>query len=160
MGSDRMYFSIWKSMHLCIFIHLSWKRAETTVLLDSGATENFISMQYAKELWLPIKCLQQPQLVYNVDGTRNKNGDIEHYTDLEMQTRNQKVWLWFFLTDLANQKAILGYLWFAANQPKIDWAQGWIDSGQLPLILHIRKAIESHIVQCTTMPASHRKPPW
>ena len=62
---------------------------------------------------------------------RNKNGDIEHYTDLEMQTGDQRVWLQFFLTDLADQKAILGYPWFTANQPKIDWAQGWIDSSQL-----------------------------
>ena len=75
-------------MQLCVFIHLSWKRAETTVLLDSGATENFISMQYAKELWLPIKRLQWPWPVYNMDRTQNKNGDIEHYTDLEMQTGN------------------------------------------------------------------------
>ena len=84
--------------------------------------ENFINMQYTKELQLPIKQLQQPWLVYNVDGTRNKNGDIEHYTDLEMQMGNQRVWLRFFLTDLADQKAILGYPWFAAMQPKIDWA--------------------------------------
>ena len=35
-----------------------------------------------------------------------------------MQTGNWEVWLQFFLTDLADQKAILGYLWFAANQPK------------------------------------------
>ena len=33
-----------------LFIHLSQKRAETTALMDSGATENFISMKYAKEL--------------------------------------------------------------------------------------------------------------
>ena len=63
------------------------------MLLDSGATENFISMKYAKELRLPIKQLQQPQPVYNVDGTRNKNRDIEHYTDLAMQTGDWKVWL-------------------------------------------------------------------
>ena len=130
-------------MQLHLFIHLSQKRAETTVLLDSGATENFISMKYAKELRLPIKRLQQPQPVYNVDGTQNKNGDIKHYTNLEMQTGDQKVWLQFFLTDLADQKAILSYPWFAANQPRIDWARGWIDSAQLPLILCTRKAIES-----------------
>ena len=158
IGSDRMYFSIWKSMQLCIFIHLSWKRAETTALLDSGATENFISMQYTKELWLPIKRLQWLQPVYNVDGTRNKNGDIEHYMDLEMQTGNQRVWLWFFLINLADQKAILGYPWFAANQPKIDWAQGWIDSEQLLLILCTRKALKSWIAQCTITPAGQRKP--
>ena len=57
-----------------------------------------------------------------MDGTRNKNGDIEHYMDLEMQTGNQRVWLQFFLTDLANQKAILGYPWFMATQLKINWA--------------------------------------
>ena len=72
------------------------------MLLDSGATENFISMEYAKELRLPIKHLQQPWPVYNVDGTRNKNGDIKHYTDLEMQTGSQQVWLHFFLTNLAD----------------------------------------------------------
>ena len=158
MGSDRMYFSIQKSMQLHLFIHLSWKRAETTALLDSGATENFISMKYVKELRLPIKRLQRPWPVYNVDGTRNKNGDIEHYTNMEMQTGNQKVWLQFFLTNLADQKAILGYLWFAANQPKIDWAWGWIDSTQLPLILRTRKAIESHIGQCMVTPVGRRRP--
>ena len=159
MGSDRMYLSIWKSMQLCLFIHLSWKRAKTTVLLDTGATENFIGMQYAKELWLPIKCLQWPWLVYNMDSTRNKNRDIEHYTDLKMQTGTQKRWLQFFLTDLADQKAILGYPWFAATQPKIDWAWGWIDSSQLPLILHTRRAIESRIGSCTHTPASQKKQP-
>ena len=145
-------------MQLHLFIHLSRKRAETTVLLDSGATENFISMKYAKELWLPIKWLQWPRLVYNVDGTWNKNGDIEHYTNLEMQMGNWKVWLQFFLTNLADQKAILGYLWFAANQPKIDWAWGWINSTQLPLILCTRKAIESCIGWCMITPVGRRRP--
>ena len=88
----------------------------------------------------------------------NKNGDIEHYTDLEMQTSDQRVWLQFFLTDLADQKAILGYPWFAANQLKINWVQGWIDSCQLPLILCTRKALESRIALCITMPAGRRKP--
>ena len=94
-----------------------------------------------------------------MDGTRNKNRDIEHYTDLEMQTGNRRVWLQFFLTDLADQKAILGYPWFAANQPKIDWARGWIDSTQLPLILRTRKAIESCIRRCTITPGGRRKLP-
>ena len=128
-GSDRMYFSIWKSMQLHVFIHLSWKRAKTTALLDSEATENFISMQYTKELWLPIKCLQWPWPVYNVDGMRNKNGDIEHYMDLEMQTGNQRVWLQFFLTNLADQKAILGYPWYC-SQPTKDWLGTRMDQQQ------------------------------
>jgi hypothetical protein len=32
-------------------------------------------------------------------------------------------------------KVILGYPWFAAFQPQIDWKRGWINHGQLPIIL-------------------------
>ena len=41
----------------------------------------------------------------------------------------------FFLTDLRPQQIILGYPWFAASQPKIDWAKGWMDYRQLPVVL-------------------------
>src|SRR6266403_451246 len=41
----------------------------------------------------------------------------------------------FFLTDLGPQQLILGYPWFAAMQPKIDWARGWIDYTQLPVVI-------------------------
>jgi len=45
------------------------------------------------------------------------------------------VTLRFFLSDLGKHKAILGYPWFTATQPKIDWKRGWIDHIQLPIIL-------------------------
>jgi hypothetical protein len=41
----------------------------------------------------------------------------------------------FFLTDLGTQKLILGYPWFAAMQPQIDWAQGWLEYAHLPIVL-------------------------
>ena len=41
----------------------------------------------------------------------------------------------FFLTNLGPQNIILGYPWFAASQPKIDWAKGWMDYAQLPVVL-------------------------
>ena len=41
----------------------------------------------------------------------------------------------FFLMDLGPQRIILGYPWFTASQPKIDWAKGWMDYGQLPVVL-------------------------
>jgi hypothetical protein len=145
-------------MQLRLFIHLSKKRAETIALLDSGATENFISMQYAKEMRFPIKQLERPRPVYNVDGTRNKNGDIETYTDLEMQTGSQWTWLRFFLTDLGEQKIILGYPWFAATQPRIDWARGWLESNQLPLILRTKLATQVRIGRCRTTPRGRETP--
>jgi hypothetical protein len=35
---------------------------------------------------------------------------------------------------------ILGYPWFAAAQPKINWAKGWIDYLQLPIVLQVSNA--------------------
>jgi hypothetical protein len=55
--------------------------------------------------------------------------------DLEVRTGANRMMMRFFLLDLGDHKAILGYPWFAAVQPKIDWKWGWIDSTQLPIIL-------------------------
>ena len=54
---EGIYLSIWKSMQLHIFIHLTHKQDEAAALLDSGATENFIQKSYAWQLKLPIKHL-------------------------------------------------------------------------------------------------------
>ena len=42
--------------------------------------------------------------------------------------------------DLGEQKVILGYPWFAAMQPKVDWARAWIDFEQLPVVLRTLNA--------------------
>jgi len=62
--------------------------------------------------------------VFNVDGTQNKQGDIYFYADFQVRTGEQRTNMRFFLTNLGPQKMILGYPWFAAVQPKIDWARG------------------------------------
>jgi len=85
-------------------------------------------------LKLPFKRLPYERPLLNVDGTTNKMGSLKYYTDLQVQTGTKRTDLRFFLADLGDHKVILGYPWFAANQPKIDWARGWIDTTQLPLI--------------------------
>jgi len=39
---------------------------------------------------------------------------------------------------------ILGYSWFSTTQPKIDWQRGWIDTTNLPIILHTPDAKQAH----------------
>ena len=127
-------------MTVHFFIHSIAKRAEATALLDSRATENFMNLSYAKWLKLPIKELAQPRKLFNVDNTENISGELKHYTNLQVQTGSKITKLHSFLTHIGEQKAILGYLWFAANQPKINWKQGWIDHTQLPIIFHANNA--------------------
>ncbi len=122
-------------MTLRFFVHSIAKRAEAIALVDSGATENFMNLTYAKWLQLPIKQMEEPRKLLNVDGTENKGGELWYYTDLQVQTGTNHTTLCFYLTELGEQKAIMGYPWFAATQPKIDWKHGWIDHTQLPIIL-------------------------
>ena len=122
-------------MTICVYLNSLFKRAETSALLDSGTTENFINPDYARELKLPIEELAEPCKVFNVDGTQNRHGQITHHTDLEVRTGDQTRTMHFFLTNLGEQKVILGYPWFAAVQPIIDWAKGWIAYEQLPVVI-------------------------
>ncbi len=133
-------------MTVRIFIHSAAKRAETISLLDSGATENFLNLEYAKWLKLPIKRMTQPQKLFNINGTENKAGQLQYYTDLAIRTGSTTTNMRFFLTELGEHKAILGYPWFAATQPKIDWKRGWIDHTQLPIVLKAPNAAKARFL--------------
>jgi hypothetical protein len=73
-------------MTVRFFMHTKSKRAEALALVDSGATENFINLDYAQYLHLPIQRLVSPRKLYNIDGTSNQSGDLLYYTDLSVQT--------------------------------------------------------------------------
>jgi len=122
-------------------------------LLNSGATENFLNLNYTKWLKLPIKKLPFLRKLFNIDGMENKAGQLQFYTDLAIRTGTTTTNMRFFLTQLGEHKAILGYPWFAAIQPKIDWRRGWIDHTQLPIIF---KAADTAKVRF--MPQNVNKP--
>ena len=138
-GSN-VYMSARKSMTIRFYVHSVAKRVEAIALVDSGATENFMSLAYARWLKLPIKRMGSPRKLFNVDGTENKSGNLEFYTDLSVRTGTATTQLRFFLSDLGEHRAILGYPWFAAVQPNIDWKKGWIDHAQLPIIMRAENA--------------------
>ena len=140
-------------MTVRVFIHSAAKRAEMISLLDSGATENFLNLEYAKWLHLPIKRMPHPRKLFNVDGTENKAGQLQFYTDLAICTGSTYVNMRFFLTELGEHKVILGYPWFVATQPKIDWKRGWINHTQLPIVFKAPNAAKAHF-----LPRSHNQP--
>ena len=94
-----------------------------------------MSLDYVKYLRLPIKNLKEPRKLFNMDGTPNKAGDLRHYVDLATRTGSSTKNLRYFLSNLGDNKVILGYPWFTSAQPKINWAKGWIAYDQLPIVL-------------------------
>ena len=122
-------------MTLQFYIWSIARRAKGVALIDSGATKNFMNLDYARWLKLPIKELRQHWPLFNVDGMENKSGALCYYTDLQFKTGAQTMNQRFYLSDLGDHKAIFGYPWFAAFQPRVDWKRGWIDMSQLPIVL-------------------------
>jgi hypothetical protein len=138
-----VYISARKSMMVRTYIHSKSKRTEAIALLDSGATENFMELKYAEWSQLPVKRLPEPRQLLNVDGTENRMGKLQFHTDLKVQTGTQYTTLRFFLTELGTNKMILGYPWFAAVQPNIDWKRGLIDHTQLPIVIRAPDAAKA-----------------
>ena len=70
-------------------------------------------------------------------------GALCYYTDLQFRTGTQTTNQRFYLSDLGDHKAIFGYPWFAAFQPRVDWKRGWIDMSQLPIVLSAPNAAKA-----------------
>ncbi len=62
--------------------------ANIKALVDSGATDCFMSPAFIKQMKLGMQPLQKPHKIWNIDNTENKVGLITHYIDLNIQTQN------------------------------------------------------------------------
>ena len=58
-------------------------------LLDSGATDNFIDQRTVNRLYISMRRLAKPCILYNVNRTKNRSGQITHYVDLEITQGTQ-----------------------------------------------------------------------
>ena len=73
------------------------KNIETLALIDSGAGGKFIDQNFARKEKFEMKDLENPLVVYNVDGTLNKTGTIRKYVDLQWKENNgmaSRNWPW------------------------------------------------------------------
>ncbi len=80
-------------------------------LVDSGATENFINQSMIKRLKLGMKAMDVPVTLRNIDGTSNCAGKITHYLNLLVSRGHKKLKEHFFVSNLEEDRIILGYPW-------------------------------------------------
>ena len=73
-------------MTISVPLHMWQRKASVTVLLDSGATHNFIDPHTVKQLHLGTRPLKQPLSTSNVDGTLNQTGTITHFCNLTIKS--------------------------------------------------------------------------
>ena len=109
------------------------EQAKKTALLDSGATENFIDERTWKRMGIGRWSLATPLIVYNVDGSENKQGKVTHYCWLRILFVGQAKLQMFYITTLGKDGIILGYPFFYTFNPTIDWQKGQIKEGNVSL---------------------------
>ena len=80
------------------------ENVETLALIDSGAGGKFIDQNFAKKEKLETKDLENPLVVYNVNGTLNKTGTIRKYVDFPMIINGKKTTEWVLVTSLGKLK--------------------------------------------------------
>ena len=94
---------------------------ETTALIDSGATGNFIDLRLLSLANFPLKKLPQPIRAFNVDGTTNRRGTILWKAHTHMVLPHGSDNLDLMVISLGRQQIILGMPWLKSKNPRINW---------------------------------------
>ena len=100
---------------------MNYIMADIKVLVDSGATDNFISPAFTRRMKLGTIPLAQLHKIWNIDNMENKAGCITHFTMLDVQTKGKHTEMTFLITDVGNKDMVLGYPWLATYEPKVSW---------------------------------------
>src|SRR5947208_2689816 len=100
---------------------LSGVRKVENALIDSGATDNFITPLLAKRLNLQVQKLRIPKPILTVDGSEHKQGRITDYVDLNLRLGNQRKKQRFYVATLGQDCAIIGFPFLRKFNLNIDW---------------------------------------
>ena len=122
-------------MKIPVSFRTSRAMADKRILVDSGATDNFIDPRLLKRLKLGSRRLDRPRKIWNIDGTNNKAGLLTDYVELEVQTGKKTANMEFLVTDLGMEDMILGYPWLAQFEPQFSWKDAAIDTAYLPIVV-------------------------
>jgi hypothetical protein len=109
--------------------------ADKHILVDSGATDNFIHPKLLKRLGLGAQALDRPRKIWNIDRTTNRAGQLTSFVNLEVRTGKKEENMCFLVTDLGNEDLILGYPWLATFEPQFNWWNSVIDTTHLPIVV-------------------------
>jgi hypothetical protein len=103
--------------------------ASVVAMVDCGATTLFISKRFVKTNKVHTHPLVRKIPLYNIDGSRNKAGDIDRFVRLQLQVGGVEEWREFLVTELGPEDLVLGLPWLRSANPAIDWAEGTMEVG-------------------------------
>ncbi len=68
---NNVYITKYQSMKVPVLFRTRYAMADKRILVDSGATDNFIHPKFVKCLRVGMQDLERPMKIWNIDGTTN-----------------------------------------------------------------------------------------
>ncbi len=73
-------------MKIPVSFRTRYAMADKRILVDSGATDNFIHLKFVKRLHVGTQKLERSMKIWNIDGSTNRVGQLTEYVDLLVKT--------------------------------------------------------------------------
>ena len=122
------------SSHFKIQVSLKGRNRSASVaaMVDCGATALFISERFVKTNNVRTHPLVCNIPLYNIDGSKNKAGNISRFARLRLRVGEVEDWREFLVTELGPEDVVLGLPWLRSANPTIDWAEGTVEVDPTP----------------------------
>ena len=101
-------------------------------LLDSRATGLVMNSKFARKQGFKLKKLERPMHVRNVDGSLNKEGQIEHMVEVNIYYQRYRERTEIDIIRGQKWMIILEMLWLARHNSEIDWKIGEVKMTRCP----------------------------
>ena len=102
------------------------------VLLDSGATELVMSLEFSKKQGFKLKKLKRLMNVRNMDGSLNKEGPMVNIMEVNIYYQRHRKRTEIDVIGGQKWTVILGMSWLARHNPEIDWRTGEVKITRCP----------------------------
>ncbi len=112
------------SVHTSVNFWSAQLISKVDALINSGATDNFISPNIIQQFDIPTCILDKQLAIQNVDETPNKLGKVDHTADLTFRFRRKPYTQSFYIADLGEDHMLLGMPFLSTTSPDIDWTKG------------------------------------
>jgi len=93
----------------------------TTALVDSGASENFVNKAYTEANDIPMQQKATPRQILTVDGSEVTSGLVTHDAQVHLTINHHEEDIQLHCITIANAPNILGLPWLKLHDLVIGW---------------------------------------
>src|SRR3984893_14346714 len=146
-GATVAYARSAKALNAMITFKTMLHETETRALIDSGATENFISPMLVQSLGLKPRALTKPIDIHTVDGSGHKDGKLTKFLWLTVQLGGKRTLLSFLVAAIGGDHLILGYPFLHRFNPHIDWRRTRLLDGKIQITNSRQTSVAQKVLQ-------------